>query len=63
MNVIEDKKHYHLHVKKKMRLIDPSVYVKNEFITASILSNKIKVMCENAYEKAQEGTYVRLISN
>lgn len=61
VKVIEDKESYDLHLKKKLRLIDPSVFYDNQLIRASELSNRIRVMSENAYAKAQEGTYVKII--
>lgn len=61
VKVIEDKDSYDLHLKKKLRLIDPSVFHENQLIRASELSDRIRVMSENAYAKAQEGTYVKIV--
>ncbi len=61
--VKEDKADYHLHRKNKMRLIDPSVFYDDKLIPSSALSNEIKTMNENAKKKAEEGMYVKIISN
>lgn len=61
VNVIEDKESYDIHLKKKLRLIDPSVFYDKQLIRASELSKRIRVMSEDAYAKAQEGTYVKII--
>jgi HD superfamily phosphohydrolase len=64
-NVIvkEDKVEYHLHRKNKVRLIDPSVFYDGQLIPSSELSIEIKKMNENAKRKAEEGMYVKIISN
>ncbi|MBY8912055.1 HD domain-containing protein [Bacillus sp. YC2] len=64
-NVIvkEDKIGYHLHRKNKVRLIDPSVFYDDKLIPSSALSIEIKKMNENAKRKAEEGMYVKIISN
>lgn len=61
--VKEDKIEYHLHRKKKVRLIDPSVFYNDQLIPSSELSFEIKQMNENAKRKAEEGMYVKIISN
>lgn len=64
-NVIvkEDKYEYDLHRKNKLRLIDPSVLSETQLIRSSKLSEDIKKMNENAKRKAEEGMYVKIISN
>jgi HD superfamily phosphohydrolase len=64
-NVIvkEDKVEYHLHRKNKLRLIDPSVFSDDQLKPSSELSIEIKKMNENAKRKADEGMYVKIISN
>ncbi|OIK14519.1 HD domain-containing protein [Bacillus sp. MUM 13] len=61
--VKEDKAEYHLHRKNKVRLIDPSVFYDDQLIPSSELSFEIKKMNENAKRKAEEGMYVKIISN
>lgn len=61
--VKEDKADYHLHRKNKMRIIDPSVFYDDNLIASSALSKEIKTMNENAKKKAEEGMYVKIISN
>ena len=61
--VKEDKGEYHLHRKNKVRLIDPSVFYNDQLIPASELSIEIKKMNENSKRKAEEGMYVKIISN
>lgn len=63
VNVIEDRKHYDLHRKNKIRLIDPSIFYCNELVKASILSEKVRIMVNVANEKAMRGMYVKIISN
>lgn len=64
-NVIvkEDKVEYHLHRKIKLRLIDPSILYDDQLKPSSELSIEIKKMNENAKRKADEGMYVKIISN
>lgn len=64
-NVIvkEDKVDYDLHRKNKVRLIDPSVLYDDQLIPSSKLSKEIMKMNENAKRKAEEGMYVKIISN
>jgi uncharacterized protein len=61
--VKEDKNEYHLHRKNKVRLIDPSIFYNGELIPSSKISTNIKKMNEIAKSKAEEGMYVKIISN
>lgn len=61
--VKEDKVEYDLHRKNKVRLIDPSVLYDDQLIPSSELSKEIMNMNENAKRKAEEGMYVKIISN
>ncbi|MBJ7573101.1 HD domain-containing protein [Bacillus halotolerans] len=63
IQVKEDDIHYDFHRKKKMRLIDPSVFHHNEWITSSSVSENIRKMGEAAYQKAKKGVYVKVIKN
>jgi HD superfamily phosphohydrolase len=63
VRVKEDRNDYDLHRKNKVRLIDPSVPHENKLVRASTLSAKVKSMCEQAYKKAVNGMYVKVISN
>ncbi|MCK8101786.1 MULTISPECIES: HD domain-containing protein [Bacillus] len=63
IQVKEDDIHYDFHRKKKMRLIDPSVFHHNEWITSSSVSQNIRKMGETAYQKAKKGVYVKVIEN
>lgn len=63
VKVEEDTVEYHLHRKNKLRLIDPSVFYNAQLIPSSEISTEIKKMNENAKRKAEEGTYVKIISN
>lgn len=60
--VKENKAEYHLHRKIKARLIDPSVLQDDRLIPSSELSAEVRTMNENAKRKAEEGTYVQVIS-
>lgn len=61
VSVIEDEKNYHIHRKTKLRLIDPSILSRGQLIRSSKLSNRIKDMNQQAYEKAKKGSYVRIL--
>jgi uncharacterized protein len=63
VHVKEDQNDYDFHRKNKMRLIDPSVPYKNKLVRASTLSTKVKSMGKQAYQKAVNGMYVKVISN
>ncbi|QNH39353.1 HD domain-containing protein [Bacillus sp. PAMC26543] len=63
IQVKEDDFHYDFHRKKKMRLIDPSVFHHNEWITSSSVSENIRKMGETAYQKAKKGVYIKVIEN
>ncbi|WP_397538514.1 HD domain-containing protein [Rummeliibacillus pycnus] len=64
-NVIvkEDKNNFDLHRRNKLRIVDPSVLRGNELIRASKLSENIKKMGKAARKKAEEGMFVKIISN
>ncbi|MEC1627754.1 HD domain-containing protein [Bacillus mojavensis] len=61
--VKEDDIHYDFHRKTKMRLIDPTIFFHNEWITSSSVSEHIRKMGEAAYRKAKKGVYVKVIEN
>ncbi|WP_286058970.1 HD domain-containing protein [Bacillus mojavensis] len=61
--VKEDDIHYNFHRKTKMRLIDPSIFFHNEWITSSSVSEHIRKMGESAYRKAKKGVYIKVIEN
>ncbi len=63
VNVMEDREHYDLHRKNKLRLIDPTIYRDGEFISASTVSESVRTMGNEAYEKATRGMFVRVNSN
>ncbi len=60
--VEENKDHYDIHRKNKLRLIDPSVFHDNKLIKASLLSQKVKNMGEEAYRKSVKGVYVKALA-
>lgn len=61
VSVIEDEKNYHIHRRTKLRLIDPSILSGAQLIRSSKLSNRVKEMNQQAYEKAKKGSYVRIL--
>lgn len=61
--VKEDRENYDLHMKKKLRMINPSIYRDGELILASKLSERVRIMGNVAYKKATGGMYVRILSN
>ncbi|WP_077613907.1 HD domain-containing protein [Caenibacillus caldisaponilyticus] len=61
--VKEDQSNFDFHFKNKVRLIDPSVPFENRWVRASALSEDIKRMGEQAYNKMVNGIYVKILSN
>lgn len=62
VKVKEDTTNYDFHRKNKIRLIDPSVFNGKELIRASLLSEDVRKMNKAAYEKANKGMYVKVLS-
>lgn len=63
VRVKEDKENYDLHRKNKLRMIDPSILKESKLIPASKLSEGVRTMRNIAYEKAEKGMYVRILSS
>ncbi len=63
VRVKEDKENYDLHRKNKLRMIDPSILKEGKLIPASKLSERVRAMRNIAYEKAEKGMYVRILSS
>lgn len=63
VQVKEDRNNYDIHLKNKVRLIDPSIFNSNKLVKASSLSEKVREMGEIAYKKAFAGVFVKIISN
>lgn len=63
VKVKEDKREHDLHRMTKVRLIDPAVLLENKLVSASKLSENVKNMSEEAKKKAENGMYVKIISN
>ncbi|CAI8841878.1 MULTISPECIES: HD domain-containing protein [Bacillus] len=63
VEVKEDRNDYDLYRKKKVRLIDPSLFIRKGLVKASILSEEVRNMSNIAYEKSIRGMYVKVISN
>ncbi|WP_260285530.1 HD domain-containing protein [Peribacillus aracenensis] len=63
VKVIENQLEYDLHRKNKVRLIDPSVIEGTQLLRASSLSERVKKMGMEAYEKASKGIYLKVISD
>ncbi|MDZ5710700.1 HD domain-containing protein [Jeotgalibacillus haloalkalitolerans] len=61
VKVTEDRKHYHLHRKNKLRMLDPSVLHNSKWFKASSISKKVRMMGDEAYEKAVRGMYVKVL--
>jgi hypothetical protein len=61
--VKEDQSNFDFHFKNKVRLLDPSVPFENRWVRASALSEDIKRMGEQAYNKMVNGIYVKILSN
>ncbi|MCK1991972.1 HD domain-containing protein [Peribacillus muralis] len=54
---------YDIHLKNKVRLIDPSVIHGTQLVQASSLSENVKNMNIEAYKNASRGVYLKIISN
>lgn len=63
VKVKEEQVEYDIHLKNKMRMIDPSVIQGTQLVRASSLSEKVKKMGIEAYKKASKGMYLKIISN
>ncbi|MUK88852.1 HD domain-containing protein [Ornithinibacillus sp. L9] len=63
VKVREDSTNYDIHLKKKIRLIDPSVFNGQELVKSSILSENVREMSKEAFEKASKGMYVKVIQS
>ncbi|HHT7190773.1 TPA: HD domain-containing protein [Bacillus cereus] len=63
VKVKEDKNDYDLYQKNKVRLIDPPLLHEGKVVPSSVMSEKIRQMSDNAYEKAVRGMYVKVISD
>lgn len=61
IQVIEDDIQYDFHQKKKMRLIDPSIFLDDKWIKSSGVSEKVRKMGEAAYQKAKKGVYIKIL--
>ncbi|UOQ93488.1 hypothetical protein MUO14_00320 [Halobacillus shinanisalinarum] len=59
----EDQTNYDIHIKNKVRLIDPPILLGEGTVMASEVSRKVKVMGENALKKSVKGIYVKVVSN
>ncbi|MGG0846882.1 HD domain-containing protein [Peribacillus simplex] len=59
----EDQLDYDIHLKNKVRLIDPSVIQGANLVRASNLSGKVKNMGIKAHKKASKGMYLKVISD
>lgn len=61
VKVIEDEEDFDIHLKNKVRLIDPLIFCRNKLISASSLSQKIQGMNHAALQKLRKGAYVKVI--
>ncbi|MGY5386168.1 HD domain-containing protein [Bacillus spizizenii] len=61
IQVKEDNIQYDFHQKKKMRLIDPSIFHHDEWVKASAVSENVRKMGEAAYQKAKKGVYIKVL--
>ncbi|RLL48289.1 HD domain-containing protein [Oceanobacillus piezotolerans] len=61
--VKEDRNEYDIYRKNKIRIINPTVACKTKLVKASKISEKVDEMNREAYEKAINGMYVKIISN
>ncbi|MDO7347896.1 HD domain-containing protein [Bacillus stercoris] len=62
IQVIEDDIQYDFHQKKKMRLIDPSIFHDDKWIKSSDASEQVRKVGEAAYQKAKKGVYIKILN-
>lgn len=61
VKAVVDEEDFDIHLKNKVRLIDPSIFFQNKLISASSLSESIQEMNKKAFQKAKKGAYVKVI--
>jgi len=55
----EDKSHYDIFQKNKLRIIDPTVIIGNEIFKASEKSELAKKLRKKALRKSEEGSFIK----
>lgn len=60
IKVIEDEINFDFHLQKKVRLIDPSIWIENKLYKASHLSNTVRTLTNNAEIKAKKSVYIKI---
>lgn len=61
VKAVVDEEDFDIHLKNKVRLIDPSIFYQNRLISASSLSESIQEINKKAFQKAKKGAYVKVI--
>ena len=61
VKLIEDKEDYDIFQKNKVRIIDPTVSIKDKLFKSSEKSNLIKVLTKEALKKSEEGVFIKII--
>ncbi|MBE6051923.1 MAG: HD domain-containing protein [Clostridium sp.] len=59
--LVHDEVNFDIHMKNKVRVIDPNVLINGEIFKASDLSNNIKEINKNALDKATKGIFLRIV--
>lgn len=59
LRINEDK--YDIHIKGKVRLIDPSIYINNKVLALSEVDADIKQINENVMNKIKKGVYIEIL--
>lgn len=62
VTLIEDEQDFDYHMKKKVRLIDPSIWLGGQLIKSTMISKKVQLQISKASIKARKGSYLRVIS-
>ena len=57
----ENKNEFDLHIKNKVRIIDPTIFLDNSIFSLSEKSEISKVKTENAIKKLREGIFIKII--
>lgn len=61
VNLRINEEKYDIHIKGKVRLIDPSIYINNKVLALSEVDADIKQINENAMNKIKKGVYIEIL--
>ena len=62
MKLVENKLEYDIYQKQKLRIIDPTIKIKDSICKASDRSSVAKTLTEEALHKASEGIFIKIVT-